>query len=67
MKHTYYHVSTDRHSEYLNSLKEAKSIAAKWKNEGDSQIKISKTKKKEYGDTIFLDEEIIPLTERFKY
>jgi hypothetical protein len=57
MKQTYYHVSTDRHNEYLTSLKEAKSIASKWKKEGDSHIKISKTKKKEYGDTIFLYEE----------
>lgn len=66
MKHTYYHVLTDQHSEYLTSLEDAKSIAAKWKREGDSHIKISKTIKKEYGDTIFLDEEKIPSSESFK-
>ena len=63
MRHTYYHVSTDQHSEYLSSLEDAKSIAAKWKEEGDSHIKISITTKTEEGDKIFLDEELIPFGE----
>jgi len=65
MKHIYYHVSTDQHSEYVNSLEDAKSIAAKLKNNGDSHIKLFKTTKKEKGDTVFLSEESISLNEKF--
>jgi hypothetical protein len=66
MRHIYYHVLTDQHSEYLASLEDAKNIAARWKNEGDSHIRISKTIKMEDGDKIFLNEESITLDESSK-
>ena len=50
MRHIYYHVSTDQHNAYLDSLEEAKSIATKWNNEGDSHIQMFKTTKKEEGN-----------------
>ncbi len=66
MKHIYYHVSTDKHNAYLDSLEDAKSIATKWNNEGDSNIQVFKTKKREEGDVINLGEESLSLKEIFK-
>ena len=63
MTRIYYHISTDQHNTYLNSLEEAKRVAAQWGINGDSNIRIFKTTKKEEDDEIDIVKELIPFNE----
>ena len=67
MKHTCYHVLTEKHDKFLDSLDDARIIAEKWKSEGDSHFQVYKISTEEVGsDEIILDEVVVPLGEIFK-
>ena len=62
MTHITYHVLTDKHDQYLDSLEAAKDITTDWKNAGESNIKIYKITAEEVEpDVILLDEKPVQL------
>ena len=66
MTQIYYHIASDQHSTYIDSLDKAKSIMADWEKRGDSNIQLFETTKKQEGDVINLNEKSISLNENFK-
>ncbi len=42
MTHTTFHVLTDKHNKYIDTLQDAKKAAQQWKSQGDSKIRIFK-------------------------
>lgn len=61
MTHTTYHVLTNKHDKYLNTLKDARKAAKQWKVDGDKSIKIFKITTEEVigTDEILLKEEAV--------
>lgn len=57
MKHTCYHLISDLNNEFLNDLKDVKTTVKKWKEDGESYIKIFRIMTEELGsDAINLEE-----------
>jgi len=66
MKKICYHAISDHNSEFLNTLEDVKTSISKWKEDGDSKIKLYKIMTEETGaDYINLEEERVPLENLF--
>lgn len=62
MKHICYHVLSDLHNEFLDTLEEVKQNTQAWVSEGDAHFKVYRLSAVEVEpDEIFLDEELISL------
>ena len=64
MKHICYHILSDLHNEFLNTIEEVKKSTEAWINEGDTHFQIYKLSAEEVEpDEIMLDEELVSLDE----
>lgn len=64
MKHVCYHILSDLHNEFFDTIDEVKQSAANWQNEGDDHFKVFKISTEDSdSDEIILDEELIILEE----
>ena len=64
MKHICYHILSDLHNEFLNTIEEVKKSTEAWINEGDAHFQIYKLSAEEVEpDEIMLDEELVSLDE----
>ncbi len=65
MKHTCYHILSDLHDQFCNSIDEVKISTEKWEKEGDGHFKVFRicTEEQVDSDEIILDEELISLDE----
>ena len=64
MKHVCYHILSDLHNEFMNSIEEIKTTTAKWLQEGDGHFHVYKLSAEEVEpDEILLDEELVSIDE----
>jgi len=64
MKHVCYHILSDLHNEFLDSMEEVKNITKEWLSEGDAHFQVYKLSAEEVEpDEIILDEELVSLDE----
>jgi hypothetical protein len=65
MQHFCYHIVTDHHDQYQNTLEETKNLVAKWKEEGDSDFHVYLITTEEVEDVILVDEVCVQVDQIF--
>lgn len=64
MKHVCYHILSDLHNEFFNTLEEVENSTKEWIRNGDAHFQIFKLSTEEVEpDEIILDEELVSLDE----
>jgi len=66
MEHTCYHILSDQNTKHIPDYEDVKNLAADWKTNDDSNIRIYKIVATETGsDEISIKEELVPESEIF--